>query len=397
MWNDITVFVLVFIALFLGWLLSKFSVLDFLSKVKRRSWRRSYMQGIHLLLNEQSDKTIESFIQDWEVNSANFELHNALANMLRRKGEVDRAIRIHANLLATKTLTKEQVRIATTELACDYIKSGILDRAERLLINVVNHSKDFEERALNLLQDIYEKEKEWSKAILIAEQLLSVDKLTLGKHTLSSGEQIIRLSNYCCELAESSLYRQDYQQSHRYIDQAFQYQANFPRALMLEIKLSIAQQRFSQALKLLEQLIVEAPNDFIQMLPVISPVFENRKAEIDFLLSFLENHSSSLVERKVFSLYQLDDKYQALRFLTQQIQKRPTLKSLELLLHEQSGIEIDINLKIKILQQLVADILKDKPTHQCRQCGFSGQTQFWQCPQCHTWDAMTLIRGGAGD
>src|SRR5436190_18436361 len=124
----------------------------------------AYFKGLNFLLNEQPDKAIEIFIQVLEVNSETVETHLALGNLFRRRGEVERAIRIHQNLIARPTLNREQRTYALLELGQDYFKAGLFDRAENLFLELAE-VRAHSEQALRLLLNIYQQEKEWDKAI----------------------------------------------------------------------------------------------------------------------------------------------------------------------------------------------------------------------------------------
>ncbi len=395
--QETLLFFAIFIALVIGWGMARLTRSSYFRKVRRKAWRKSYMDGIHLLLNEESDKVIESLIQTWDVNAENFDLHNALANMLRRKGEVDRAIRIHANLVASEELNKERLRIATIELASDYIKSGLLDRAERLLINVVNSSKDLEERALGLLQQVYELESEWKKAIVIAQQLVPIHSVAFDDDVLTAGRQRGQIASYYCELGFKALKEDDFKVVENCIKEALRYQPDYARALILEARLYFLKRNYKRAQKALHRLADVEPSLIPDSLELVDKIFENPVVQIDFLQQVLINYPSSEVTEKVFLLLKEKNNQQAMAFLAEQVRKRPTLKGLNLLLTEQEGFEVDIDLKIRLFHELVAELLKNKPSYQCKSCGFSGKQMHWQCPQCHSWDTIRRIRGGEGD
>ncbi|MCY4045135.1 MAG: tetratricopeptide repeat protein [Cellvibrionales bacterium] len=394
---DYTLFVIVFLALAVGWVLARIRHSSTYRRLRRRAWRKSYMEGIHLLLNEESDRVIENLIQTWDVSNDNFDLHNALANMLRRKGEVDRAIRIHANIVESENLNKEQLRTATIELASDYIRSGLLDRAERLLINVVNSSKEMEERALVLLQQVYELEREWQKAIVIAEQLVPLSSVSFDGDVLTSGQQRIKIANYFCELAEAALAESNYQQGEKCLKEALAYQYDSPRVLRAQASLMIKKREYTKAQQFLKQLSEVEPGLIVDCLDLVEAAFADSQEQVKFLKGILENYPSSGIEGKVFYLMKKNSRTEAMQFLSDQIRRRPTLKGLDLLLTEQEGFNVNIELKIRLFHELVSELLKNKPNYQCRSCGFSGMKMYWQCPGCHSWDSIRLIRGGEGD
>src|SRR5713101_7419737 len=174
-----------------GWLVARF---DQKRHAAARDLPSAYFKGLNFLLNEQPDKAIEIFIQVLEVNSETVETHLALGNLFRRRGEVERAIRIHQNLIARPTLDREQRTYALLELAQDYFKAGLFDRAENLFLELAE-IRAHSEQALRLLLSIYQQEKEWDKAIQTGRRLARV----AGK----SMDGVI--AQYYCEQAEQAV------------------------------------------------------------------------------------------------------------------------------------------------------------------------------------------------
>ena len=397
--SDWAIFLACFLAIAIGWLLGRFPVARLWQKFKNRGWRKSYMEGIHLLLNEEPDQAIETFIQAWDVNVENFDLHNALANMLRRKGEVDRAIRIHANLLECPKLTKGQVRQATIELAHDYIAAGLLDRAERLLINVVNNSQDFEERALELLQQIYQLEKEWDKAVTVAEQLAPKRQLSFKNRKLSSGHYHVQIAHYYCEMAQQALAEANFVMAEKALEKALQTYPQCARATLLKSELTLEKGNPLFALEILMHLPEQDPHLLVESLPLLERIFaHDDKGLISHLQSLLENYPSVQIEKRVFEVLNAADPFEANEFLTAQVRKRPTLQGLDLLIQQQMDmLQGPARENLQLLHQLVSDVLKNKASYQCKRCGFSGMHMHWLCPQCQSWDTIRRIRGSEGD
>jgi len=191
--NWTTVFLVFLLGVFLGgkavswWLRRK-------NSGKSQTVNQDYFKGLNFLLNEEPDKAIEVFIQALEVDSETVELHLALGGLFRRKGQVDRATRIHQNLIARPTLTEEHRMNAVCELAQDYYKAGLLDRAENLYLELKD-SKTYRETAIEGLCQIYQKEKEWHKA---------VDAMNLYKRNERSVFST-RICHYWCELAQKAV------------------------------------------------------------------------------------------------------------------------------------------------------------------------------------------------
>ena len=203
-----------------GWLVARFE--------QKRSAPHSfdlpsaYFKGLNFLLNEQPDKAIEVFIRVLEVNSETVETHLALGNLFRRRGEVERAIRIHQNLIARPTLDKEQRSLALLELGQDYLKAGLFDRAENLFLELAEirvHS----EQALKLLLHIYQQEKEWEKAVSVARKLVRAS----GKNMDDT------IAHFYCELADQEYMRKNYSTARDHLKKALAADDKCVRASML--------------------------------------------------------------------------------------------------------------------------------------------------------------------
>lgn len=407
--NSLLLLLFIF-ALAFGWLIARFPPKELWLRFTRRSWHQSYQRGLQFLLNEQSDHAIESLVSSWAVNQENFDLHNALANMLRRKGEVDRAIAIHTNLLtASKSskFTPQQIRLATIELAKDFMKSGLLDRAERLLINVINSSKSLEEAALELLLNVYQQEKDWVKAILVAEQLYPHDKVSLNDRTLIAGNQAKEIAHFHCEIAASSLKQDDFIQAEQSLLSALEHDENCARATLLEAELHFERAQEDKAIAALNRLPQQDARLLIEALPLFDQYLLHKPQLIlPLLQSWQKDYPSVTLEKALYdAMLSVGDDNEARSTLERTLKQRPTLRGLDYFLDAQSTVQWPIDKammgtnreNIELVHRLVKDVLRGKQSYQCKSCGFSGNQLHWQCPQCHQWDTIRRLRGPEGD
>lgn len=201
-----------------------------------------YFKGLNYLLNEQPDKAIDVFIRLLEVNSETVETHLALANLFRRRGETDRAIRIHQNLIARPTLNSQQRIQALVELGLDYMHAGVLDRAEQLFLELLQQSSP-PEQAINQLLRIYQQEKQWDKAIEMAKRLGPKKNTDIG----------ILIAQFYCEQAEQQL-ETNPASINALLKQAHSYDHNCVRATLIEANLYISAGNFTKALKTLQRI-----------------------------------------------------------------------------------------------------------------------------------------------
>ena len=179
------------VAFLIGWYIGNSSKIK--SKVSKNI-SLEYFKGLNFVLNEQPDKAIEVFIKMVEVDNDTVDTHLALSNLFRRRGEVDRAIRIHQNLIARTTLSETERAHALLELGMDYMRSGLLDRAEKLFLELLDIGFYLKEAHFNLLE-IYQQEKDWENAIVIAKKYETISKVSLSS----------TIAQFFCELADDEL------------------------------------------------------------------------------------------------------------------------------------------------------------------------------------------------
>ncbi len=356
-----------------------------------RDFSSDYFQGLNFLLNEQPDKAIEVFIRMLKVDSDTVETHLALGNLFRRRGEVDRAIRLHQNLIARPTLSRDQRNAALLELGQDYMRAGWLDRAESLFDELVE-SNSHMRSALRHLLDIYQQEKEWEKAISTARRLES-----------ESGQSMrAMIAQFYCELAEQALKRNDENQATQMVKRALGHDKRCVRASLLQAQMAIRSGNCKQALKAFRQVEEQDIEYLPEILEQTRKCYEemnSTKALIDYLRQVLDRYdgvSPALMLSELLSATEGDTV--AATFMTEQLRKRPSVRGL--------GRLIDLNLAtasgqgkddLLILRDLVEKLLANKPIYKCTHCGFSGKSLHWQCPSCKEWNAVKPIHGVVGE
>ena len=346
-----------------------------------------YFKGLNYLLNEQPDKAIEVFIRMVEVDGDTVETHLALGSLFRRRGEVDRAIRIHQNLIARPTLTQEQRSHALLELGEDYMKAGLLDRAEHLFLELIE-LRSHVESAMRHLIDIYQQEQDWELAIKTCHQYESAT----GK---LRGEVI---AQYCCELAEKAMNEGDQQQMETNIRKAFEHDSGCVRASMLLGKRDQKAERYEKAIGHFK----EAAKKDIDYIPEIIDAIQDcytSLGEEDKVGEFLDEIQGQydgitpMLYKAELMLKQGNEK-DAREFMVDQLRNRPSVRGLqwlvELNLYKSEG---RVRENLTILRDLIMELLNDKPVYECQQCGFSGKSMHWQCPGCKQWNTVKPIKG----
>lgn len=356
-----------------------------------RDFSSEYFQGLNYLLNEQPDKAIDVFIRMLEVDSDTVETHLALGNLFRRRGEVDRAIRLHQNLIARPTLSKLQRSAALLELGQDYMRAGWLDRAESLFEELVE-SNLHTAQALRHLLDIYQQEKEWDKAIAVARRLDSEGKATLKPV----------IAQYHCEQAEHALKKGDEHTATQSLKRALQYDRCCVRASILQGRMAVQAGNCKAALKAFHQVEEQDIEYLPEVLEPLRQCYEQAgtldefKRYLNTVIDRYNGISPVLVLTDL--LFRTEGEAAAVEFLAAQVRKRPSVRGL--------GRLIDLNLAgasgkgkedLLILRDLVAQLLGSKPKYKCSHCGFAGKSLHWQCPTCKEWNTVKPIHGVEGE
>jgi len=352
---------------------------------------KTYFTGLNYLLNEESDKAIDTFVSMLEVDSETVETHLALGNLFRKRGEVDRAIRIHQNLIARPSLTPEDRKFALLELGYDYMGAGLLDRAENIFKELSN---DFTHKnaSLSQLLVIYQQTKDWQQAISAAGKL----DYPMAESTKNE------ISHFYCELAEESLANNSYRDSLSYIKKAFQADSQCVRATLISAQIHYSKERYKQSIKCIRDLIKQDIAFLPEAIDLVAQCYSKLNDQRG-LLTFLHdaiNHgagiSAILAYADILQSQQGDKK--AAEYIASQMNQHPSIRGLLKLIglhleHASEGAKPSLYL----LENVVTKLLENKPIYHCDNCGFDSKTLFWQCPGCKTWGGVKPIQGIEGE
>lgn len=335
----------------------------------------AYFKGLNYLLNEQPDKAIDVFIGLLEVNSETVETHLALANLFRRRGETERAIRIHQNLIARPSLHGQQRAQAMVELGLDYMHAGVLDRAEQLFLELLQLPNPPSEAARQLLR-IYQQEKKWQRAIDMA-------KLLDGQKQ-DNVQPLI--AHFYCELAEQSLVR-DRHESLNLIKMALFHDADCVRASLLDARLQLSLSQPQKALKALQNIERQNQNFLPEAIPLLYQAYQqtaNLVAFRNWLEQLIQRHPNLTSARLMLArlIDELDGRNAAQQFLYDELHRHPSVEGLHtlIILGENSQLAL-----VPLIQQITGAMVHKGDRYTCKNCGFSGKTLHWLCPGCARW------------
>ena len=341
-----------------------------------RALPRSYFQGLNFLLNEQPDKAIDSFLEVAKVDSQTVELHFALGNLFRRRGETERAIRMHQNLIDLPDLD-DRVRLqAISELGQDYLKAGLLDRAEEMFNKLLGTS--FEEEAKRNLLEIYQVEKEWLKAVQIARELPDV-----ASHR--------DIAEFYCELAANEIMRSRPDAAREYLDSAMQENRKCVRASLLQGDLLLQEGKPLAAIDAWQRIEQQDPaflSLVAQRLLEAYRKLERRDEGIALLSGYLERYPSLDLLDVVYQLVlESEGNESAYRLVRGELQRNPTLLGLEKLMTARLPLAApEVRPDVELAKTIIQGYTKRLSRYRCDNCGFKARQFYWRCPACGGWE-----------
>ena len=342
-----------------------------------------YFDGVNFLLNEQPDKAVDVFIEMIEVNSETVETHLALGGLFRRRGEVDRAIRIHQNLIARPSLSRPQRVQALFELGKDYMSAGMLDRAEALFLQLEDMGENSEHSLVQLI-DIYQQQHDWHHAIAVAKKL----------GHLQNASQSRLIAHYWCELAEEAKAEGNLETALKYVRQAVRLGATSvrPRLLLVELLSQLADYRGAK--QECEFIAKHHPLYLNEVFDYLQLCYEelSQPNKLDSFLQHTLAHAPSyaLLNTLIAKYDQPATRLSVQRMLLEQLEQQPSIY----------GVRACIDLQCKSkevkpalplwhnLRDFVDRILACKPSFQCENCGLSSNALYWYCPSCKSWDTV---------
>lgn len=356
---------------------------------------RDYVTGVNFLLSNQTEKAVDLFLSmlqkqeaENEIESdSQFEAELTLGNLFRSRGEVDRALRIHQALDRSPNYTFEQKLLAKQQLAKDFMAVGFFDRAETLYITLVDEP-EFAEGALQQLVVIYQKTKEWKKAVNVAEKLAKI----------SPKEDNIELAQYYCEYVRT-LSVDSKENPQEILQQAMKVSPSCVRVSMLLADLLIKQQHYQSAAEILENVPNQNPNYVGEILPQLKECYRQLD-QLDnfelFLIRVTQEHKNSSAELVLTDLIaEKDGRVAAQSKVYQQLNHNPSLFLFHRFIQYQiedaeAGRGKD---SLVLLHKLVGERIKQNFDYRCTNCGYQSHKLMWCCPSCRQWEKVKPTRG----
>ena len=367
----------------LGWLAARIDIKQLISE--SRALPVSYFKGLNFLLNEQPDKAIEAFIEVVKVDPQTIELHFALGSLFRRRGEVERAIRMHQNLVERADLEEEQRLHALFELAQDYLKAGLLDRAEELFVKLENTAHA--EPALQCLLEIYEQEKDWQKAIGVAGKL---EGLTGRSHQKE-------IANFYCELASNEIIHSRPGAARPFLAEALAHHRLSIRANLLLGELEMSLANAEAAIEAWKRIESQNPAYLALVAEKLLAAFtrlDRIEEGLNLLRGYLAKYPSLDLLNTVFQgTLETEGPDEAYRLVRDELRRNPTLLGLDKLLEAQLlEAPLERRRDLELIKELVHQHTRGLAMYKCDSCGFRARQFYWHCPACAAWETYAPRR-----
>jgi lipopolysaccharide biosynthesis regulator YciM len=360
----------------LGWMASRFDLRQL--RIENRHAPKAYFRGLNFLLNEQQDQAIDAFIEAVQNDPDTSELHFALGNLFRRRGEYDRAVRVHEHLMSRGDLTQPERNRAQNAIALDYLKAGLLDRAEVALRKLEGTS--YQEEARLALLSIYERSSDWTQATEIATKLDSS----------SHGSFEVRQAHYLCEQAKVSSAAGASEKALALLKQAATLAPASPRPLIEQAKLENQLGLYQEALNTLLQLEKSAAQALPLAAELLANVAINGQQQVAALTLLQRSYAAMPSVDVVEAIIKLDSDTRSARdWYVKHLENQPSLVAATRWI---AGERFENEQPHSLVQRALDKATKPLMRYRCAACGFEATQHFWHCPGCQAWDSYSARR-----
>lgn len=383
----------------LGWIAARVDIRQLLSE--STTLPAAYFKGLNFLIGNQHDKAVEAFSEAVIANTDSLELHFALGSLFRRAGETERAINLHINLLDKKELTEPQKNAVKAELAQDYLKAGLFDRAEELFKGL--EDQRYRQPALRALLEIYVREREWAQAITTATELERLSGVPFRKE----------IAQYYCEIAMNYMIEQNAEAAHSQLALALDANKNCIRANVLLGDIAASANQHQMAISYWKRVEYQQP-EYLGL--IASKMLKSYRA-LDGENNVGKNTASEKAENTgvgihlkeglaqlntyietyklpslMSALYQAtlaeEGADKAVKLARNELIRQPSLTTLDQLLQARAMTDDANNQDVQLMQQTVRNAIGNRAAYHCNQCGFRAKQYHWQCPACNAWESL---------
>ncbi|REL26605.1 lipopolysaccharide assembly protein LapB [Thalassotalea euphylliae] len=384
-------FLLLPVAMGYGWFMGRNSI-----KQKDQNAKQDlsikYSTGLNYLLSNQQDKAIDYLIEALKVEDDTVEAHFAMANLFRKRGELDRALKVHEHLVRNGNLPTKAKQQAIFELAKDFLTAGLYDRAEHMFHKLLK-AKPYQRKSLGYLLQIYQSTKDWQQGIAL--------KKTIFK--LKDKKLLHNLANFYCEQALEAQKQGEFISVIELLEQALVCDPKSCRANWHLASVYEEHKQHDQAAKCYRAIYKQDKDFFPEVIEKMHACYQAMGDEGAFF-QFIKNvyDETGTTSTLIKYLELVSAKYgaeKAIEFLLAGLKRRPTIRGFKHFIKLQLANESADNQteSLDVIKELVSAYLKMRPRYSCRSCGFNSSTHYWSCPSCHEWEQLKPVRGLEGE
>jgi|TARA_B110000908_G_scaffold171736_1_gene235631 lipopolysaccharide biosynthesis regulator YciM len=384
-------FLLLPVAMAYSWFMGRNSIKQ-KDQTAKQDLSIKYSTGLNYLLSNQQDKAIDYLLEALKVEDDTVEAHFAMANLFRRRGELDRALKVHEHLVRQGHLPSKDKQQAIFELGKDFLSAGLYDRAEKMFTKLLK-SKNYGLKSINNLLKIYQSTKDWQLGIDLKKTVIKA-KDVKSLHTLA---------NFYCELATIALEKDEFIAVIEILQQALELDPNSCRANWLMAKIYENHQQFEQACQCYQSIYQQDKEFFPDVIENMHNCYVQSDASDEFFTFirqvYEETGSTTALLKYLEHVEKKHGVNKAIEFILSALKRRPTIKGFKHFVKMQmaeSGQESS-NENLDVIKELITSYLNMKPRYSCRSCGFNSSTHYWSCPSCHDWEQLKPVRGLEGE
>ncbi|KGJ93386.1 lipopolysaccharide assembly protein LapB [Thalassotalea sp. ND16A] len=384
-------FLLLPVAVGYGWFMGRNSI-----KQKDQNAKSSlsikYSTGLNYLLSNQQDKAMEYLLEALTVEDDTVEAHFAMANLFRRKGELDRALKVHEHLVRQPMLSDKEKQQALFELGRDFYSAGLYDRAETLFHKLLK-SKTYGIKSLTYLMQIYQSTKDWHRGIDLEKSVLKSKDKKL-KHVLA---------NFYCELANIAIKDNEYIKELELLQTALELDPKSSRANYVMAQVFESSEQYNDACRCYREIFYQDQEFFPDVIDKMQHCYQRSDIADEFYpfikQVFDKTGSTSALIKYLEFIEQTQSKQKAEEYILSALNRRPTIRGFKHFVKMQLNENLDdkTHQSLDVIKELVAAYLNIKPRYSCKNCGFNSSVHYWSCPSCHDWEQLKPVRGLEGE
>ncbi|WP_068545215.1 lipopolysaccharide assembly protein LapB [Thalassotalea crassostreae] len=384
-------FLLLPVAAGYGWFMGRNSIKQ-KDQHDKDSLTIKYSTGLNYLLSNQQDKAMEYLLEALTVEDDTAEAHFAMANLFRKRGELDRALQVHEYLVRQPMLSDKQKQQAVFELGRDFHSAGLFDRAEKLFHKLLK-SDIYGIKALTYLMQIYQSTKDWQKGV------------GLEKSVLKSKDKKLKqvLANFYCELASIAILNEEYIKELELLQRALELHPKSSRANFLMAQVFEKSEQYNDACRCYQEIFYQDSEFFPDVIDKMQHCYQHSDINDEFYpfiqKVFEKTGSTTALIKYLDFVESTQSKEKAEEYILTALNRRPTIRGfkhfikMQLTESEQGKTQQSLD----AIKELVAAYINIRPRYSCRHCGFNSTVHYWSCPSCHDWEQIKPVRGLEGE